>query len=259
MEMEQTVREHGAVPATIAILAGKPKIGLSSDEVKHLAQAGNVEKAGTRDIARVIASGMDGATTVSATSRLASMAGIKVFATGGIGGVHRGAERSRDISSDLWELANTSIIVVSAGAKAILDLPATLEWLETYQVPVYGFRTEEFPAFYSRKSGLRVPALDGAEEAARVFDLHSRISESGMLVAVPVPEEYEIDINDEIKQAVEEASSAGKTGAEVTPWILARVKELTGGESVKTNIALLRNNAAVGAEIAAALSSMRCK
>lgn len=249
-DMEEIVRAGGAVPATVAILGGTPKVGLTEDEIRHLAQASGVAKAGTRDMARIVASGGDGATTVSATARLASLAGVRVFVTGGIGGVHRGAERSWDISSDLWELAHTQIVVVCAGAKAILDLGATLEWLETHQIPVLGYQTDEFPAFYSKRSGLRVPRVDTAREAWRIFSAHRRLGGGGMLVGVPVPGEFELDVCGEIEQAVREAEAAGKVGQEVTPWLLARVKELTAGRSVETNIALLKNNAAVGAEIA---------
>lgn len=254
LEIEGTVREYGATPATIAVLGGEMRVGLSPDEMEHLAQSEGVLKLGTRDLPSAITSKFDGATTVSATAFIASKAGIRVFVTGGIGGVHLGADHTNDVSSDLWELANTSIIVVCAGAKAILDLPATLEWLETHQVPVLGYKTGEFPGFYSRRTGLPVEHVDAPEEVARRFEVQRKLGmRGGMLLAVPAPEESELDLSAQISQAVEEASKAGIRGKELTPWLLARLDELTEGRSVATNIALLRNNARVGASVAEAL------
>lgn len=257
LELERIIREEGAVPATIAVLGGRMRVGLDRQGIERLAGEKNVLKLGTRDLPGVIASGTDGATTVSATAFIAAKAGISVFVTGGIGGVHRGAEKTGDISSDLWELANTSIIVVCAGAKAILDLPATLEWLETHQVPVVGYETEEFPGFYSRKTGLPIERVDDAETVASRFAAQRSLGMGGaMLVAVPIPRESELDVSAEIEQAVDEGSRCGIRGKELTPWLLARLDELTGGASVRANIALLRNNARIGAEIAKALSGI---
>lgn len=253
LAVEELIREAGAAPATIAILDGKIRVGLSPGEIERLAKGEGVLKVGTRDLPGAVASGRDGATTVSATAFIASRVGIRVFVTGGIGGVHHGAVQTFDVSSDLWELANSSIIVVCAGAKAILDLPATLEWLETHQVPVLGYQTDEFAGFYSRSTGLIVDQADDAEEVARRFEAQRSLGmRGGMVVAVPLPAEHELDLTDEIAQAVTEADRRGIKGKELTPWLLARLDELTGGRSVAANIALLKNNAAVGAEIAKA-------
>jgi len=262
-ELETVARDHGAEPRTIAIIAGEIKIGLSDAELRHLAQASDVMKLSRRDIAVAIAQKRDGATTVSATMWLAHRAGIRVFATGGIGGVHRaiGASPTWDISADLLELAQTSVAVVCAGAKAILDLPATLEFLETHGVPVLGYQTDELPAFYSRESGLRVQAsVDSAEEAAQIIKTHWELGfKSGVLIGVPIPSEYELpreEIEPHIERALRDAELRNITGNEVTPFLLERLEELTRGESVKTNIALLKNNVAVAAEIAKALHSV---
>jgi pseudouridine-5'-phosphate glycosidase len=256
LEVEAIIREEGVTPATVAVLGGMIHVGLSPEEIEHLAKADGILKIGTRDIPAAIASGKDGATTVSATAFIAAKAGIRVFVTGGIGGVHRGAERTRDISSDLWELANTGVIVVCAGAKAILDLPATLEWLETHQVPVLGYQTGEFPGFYTRHTGLAVERVDTPEEIARRFRISRELGmRGGMLVAVPIPEEYDLDLSREIEQAVSEAERAGIKGQELTPWLLSRLNELTGGRSVAANTALLKSNALAGAQIARAVSS----
>ena len=254
LAVEEIIRRTGAVPATIAVIGGEIRVGLSCGEIERLANGKDILKLGTRDLPAALASGRDGATTVSATAFIAAKAGIRVFVTGGIGGVHRGAARTLDISSDLWELANTSIIAVCAGAKAILDLPATLEWLETHQVPVVGCRTDEFPGFYSRHTGLPVERVDSPDEIAERFNIQRSLEmRGGMLVAVPVPEEYELDVSVEIEQAVAEADRQGIRGKELTPWLLSRLDELTGGRSVKTNITLLKNNADVGTQIAKAL------
>jgi len=253
LELESIIREAGAVPATIAVLGGRMKVGLTRDEIERLAEREGILKLGTRDLPGAVASGVDGATTVSATAFIAARARISVFVTGGIGGVHLGADRTGDVSSDLWELANTSIIVVCAGAKAILDLPATLEWLETHQVPVVGYRTDEFPGFYSRKTGLRVERVEDAADIAARFSIQRQLGmRGGMLVAVPVPQEFELDLTSEIEQAVREADREGVRGKELTPWLLVRLDELTEGRSVRTNIELLKNNARIGAEIATA-------
>jgi pseudouridine-5'-phosphate glycosidase len=265
-ELEAVARAHGVEPRTIAIIGGEIKIALSDAELQHLAQARDpsarsgqaVLKLARRDIALAIAQKRDGATTISATMWLAHRAGIRVFATGGIGGVHRSPLASRplplDVSADLPELAQTPVAVVCAGAKAILDLPATLEWLETHGVPVLGYQTDEFPAFYSRSSGLRVQArVDSAEDAARVIKTHWDLGfKSGVLVCVPIPREYEIPrevIEPFIARALREAEEQRIVGNAVTPFLLKRLAELTEGASVRANIALLKNNVAVAAEI----------
>lgn len=258
--LEAIARARGVEPRTIAIIGGEIKIGLSDAELQHLAHARDVLKLARRDIARAIAQKRDGATTVSATMFLAHRAGIRVFATGGIGGVHRTGNEllPQDISADLPELARTPVAVVCAGAKAILDLPATLEWLETFGVPVLGWQTDEFPAFYSRASGLRVPArVDSAEDAARILKAHWDLGlTSGVLVCVPIPREDEIPrqvIEPHIERALRAAEEQHVAGGAVTPFVLARLAELTEGASVRANIALLKNNVAVAAEIAKAL------
>jgi len=256
--VEAIIRDAGAIPATIAVLGGKTCVGLSQDEIERLATDKDVLKLNTRDLPAAIASGRDGATTVSATAFIACKAGIKVFVTGGIGGVHRGAERTLDISSDLWELTKSSIIVVCAGVKAILDISATLEWLETHQVPAVGYQTDEFPGFYSRHTGLAVDRVDTPEEIAARFEIQRSLGmPGGMLVAVPVPEQYELNVSDEIARAVEEASAQGIKGKNLTPWLLVQLDKLTGGRSVAANIALIKNNALVGAEIAKACGGIR--
>jgi pseudouridine-5'-phosphate glycosidase len=276
-ELENVAWAHGAEPRTIAVLGGAIKIGLTDAELQYLAQAQGVMKLSTRDIAVAIAQKRDGATTVAATMWLAHRAGIRVFATGGIGGVHRVLKdesgkmkdekihssfilhpSSFDISADLQELAQTPVAVVCAGAKAILDLPATLEYLETHGVPVLGYQTDEFPAFYSRSSGLPVQArVDSAEEVARVIKTHWDLGfKSGVLVAVPIPQDYETPrevIEPFIEQALRDAAEQKIVGSAVTPFLLKRLAELTSGESVKTNVALLKNNVAVAAEITKAL------
>lgn len=254
--MEETIRSAGATPATIAILSGRACIGLGGDDLERLATSAHVAKVSRRDIAICLAQRRDGATTVSATMLLAQRAGIQVFATGGIGGVHRG--HAWDVSADLTELAQTPVAVVCAGAKAILDLPATLEWLETAGVPVLGFGTAEFPAFYSRHSGLPVDSrVDSAAAAAEIVRRHWGLGlTTGVLVAVPVPQEHELPhagVDGAIAQALREADDAGVRGKASTPFLLRRVSELTGGESLKANLALLLNNAGVAAQIACEL------
>jgi pseudouridine-5'-phosphate glycosidase len=254
--MEAIIREHGATPATIAILGGQVKIGLTDDELRYLANAEGVVKVSRRDYPIVAAKKFDGATTVAGTMIAAAWAGIKVFATGGIGGVHRG-DRA-DVSADLPELSRTSVAVVCAGAKSILDLPATLEWLETAGVPVIGFQTDEFPAFYSRSSSLRleVRADTPAEAAAMIRTKWAMGLEGGVLIVNPIPAEAAIpnrEIDTVIARALAEADVQGVKGKAVTPFLLSRVAEMTGGASLKANLALLENNAKVAAEIATVL------
>lgn len=257
--VEQTLRDNGAVPATIAILGGRLKAGLSKEEITYLGKSGRkVAKVSRRDLPVICARGMDGATTVTTTMMIAHMAGISVFATGGIGGVHRGAETTMDISADLEELASTPVMVVCAGAKSILDLGLTLEYLETHGVPVLGYGTKELPAFYTRKSGFEVDyRVDTPAELAAAFraslDLGLR---GGMLVTNPIPEEFAMDhevINRAIDEAVAQANAQGIHGKATTPFLLAKVKELTGGDSLDSNIQLVFNNARLAAQTAAEL------
>ena len=258
--VEQTIRDNGAVPATIAVIGGRLKAGLSREEIEHLGRAGReVAKASRRDLPALIARKADGATTVATTMIIANLAGIKIFATGGIGGVHRGAEVTMDISADLEELAQTPVMVVCAGAKAILDLGLTLEYLETKGVPVIGYGTEELPAFYTRKSGFGVDyRVDTPEELAAMFRAQRELDyRGGMLVTNPIPQQYAMDqetIDRAIEEALAEAKAQGIHGKETTPFLLAKVVELTGGDSLESNIKLVLNNAAVAAETAAALA-----
>ena len=255
--VEQTIRENGAVPATIAIIGGRLKAGLSKDEIEYLGKSGrNVAKTSRRDIAALVARKADGATTVTTTMMIAHMAGISIFATGGIGGVHRGAEVTMDISADLEELGNTPVMVVCAGAKSILDLGLTLEYLETKGVPVIGYGTDELPAFYTRHSGFGVDyRADSPEELAAMFKAQRDLGlKGGMLVTNTIPEEYSMDkavIDAAIDQAIKEASEKGIKGKETTPFLLAKVVELTGGDSLDSNIALVLNNARLAAKTAA--------
>ena len=257
--VEQTIRENGAVPATIAVIGGRLKAGLSPAEIEYLAKTGRaVAKASRRDLPALVARVADGATTVTTTMMIAYMAGIRIFATGGIGGVHRGAETTMDISADLEELAQTPVMVVCAGAKAILDLALTLEYLETKGVPVIGYGTEELPAFYTRRSGLKVDARsDSPEDLAAIFRAQRGMGlKTGMLVTNPIPEEYAMDdavINSAVDQAVRESVEQGVKGKDITPFLLARVVELTGGDSLESNIQLVLNNARLAAKTAAAL------
>jgi pseudouridine-5'-phosphate glycosidase len=254
--LEAVVRDNGATPATIAILGGELHAGLEADQLEQLANAEDVRKVSRRDLPIVTAQKGHGATTVAATMWVAAQAGIKVFATGGIGGVHRG--HPFDVSADLPELAQTPVVVVCAGAKAILDLPLTLEWLETHGVPVLGFGTDTFPAFYSRSSGLPVDArCDTAEDAAQIIRAKFELGlPGGVLIGVPVPEEYAVapeDIEPAIQRALKMAEAENIRGKAISPFLLKHVSELTGGESLKANIALLENNARVAAQIAGAL------
>ena len=259
LKVEQIIRDSGAVPATIAILGGRLKAGLTAEEIEYLGKKGqDVTKASRRDLAVLVSRKADGATTVTTTMMIAHMAGIQVFATGGIGGVHRGAETTMDISADLEELASTPVMVVCAGAKSILDLGLTLEYLETHGVPVLGYGTKELPAFYTRKSGFEVDyRVDTPAELAAAFraslDLGLR---GGMLVTNPIPEEFAMDhevINRAIDEAVAQANAQGIHGKATTPFLLAKVKELTGGDSLDSNIQLVFNNARLAAQTAAEL------
>lgn len=260
LRVEEAVRQAGAVPATICVIRGKLKAGLTADEIEYLGKNGPaVTKASRRDLPVLVARGADGATTVATTMIIAHLAGIQVFATGGIGGVHRGAETTMDISADLEELGRTPVMVICAGAKAILDLGLTLEYLETKGVPVIGYGTEELPAFYTRTSGFRVDyRIDTPEELAAAFRAQQEMGlGGGMLVTNPIPEEYSMDpvrINAAIDQAVADSRRLGIHGKETTPYLLARVKELTGGDSLDANIQLVLNNARLAARTAAALA-----
>lgn len=264
LQVEQIVRDAGAIPATIAIIDGQFKVGLTPKQIEHLGRSGRkIVKASRRDIPYLIANKIDGATTVASTMIAAKMAGIRVFATGGIGGVHRGASTSFDISADLQELAKTNVAVVCAGIKAILDLGLTLEYLETHGVPVLGYQTKELPAFYTRKSGFKVDYQVNTAAALATFlttkwdmDL-----EGGVVIANPIPEDKQLDYNlmtTAISQAIKEANSLGIKGKESTPFLLSKVKELTAGESLVSNIELVYNNARLAAEIAVAMAEQRC-
>lgn len=263
LKVEGVIRENGAVPATIAIIKGRLKAGLSHDEIEYLGRKGrDVTKASRRDLAVLVSRGADGATTVTTTMIIAHMAGIRVFATGGIGGVHRGAETTMDISADLEELAQTPVMVICAGAKSILDLGLTLEYLETKGVPVIGYRTDELPAFYTRTSGHKVDyRIDTPQELAAAFTVQNELGlRGGMLVTNPIPEEYSMPreiIDKAIDEAIAAAAAAGIRGKETTPFLLAKVKELTGGESLDSNIQLVLNNARLAAQTAVALQSGR--
>ncbi|HMM70005.1 MAG TPA: pseudouridine-5'-phosphate glycosidase [Gudongella oleilytica] len=258
LKVEEIIREHGAVPATIGIIGGRLKAGLTSEEIDYMGRAKNIAKVSRRDIPYLIAHKRDGATTVASTMIIASMAGIRVFATGGVGGVHRGAEKTMDISADLEELAMTEVAVVCAGAKSILDLGLTLEYLETKGVPVLGYQTEELPAFYTRKSGFSVDyKADTPEEIADILRTKWDLGlKGGALIANPIPEEYSMDadlITRVIEDAVKEAEALGIKGKDTTPFLLAKIKEITGGESLESNIQLVYNNARLAAKIAVSL------
>ena len=257
LEVEALIRDEGAVPATVAVIGGKLHAGLGADQIEHIGKAGaGMPKLSTRDLAFAMATGSDGATTVASTMQIAARAGIRIFATGGIGGVHRGAGDTFDISADLTELSRTPVAVISAGAKAILDLPLTLEWLETLSVPVAGYGTGEFPAFYSRSSGLPLHIrCDTPKEVAALLAAQWQLGSAGVLIANPIPIEHEIqaaEIAPVIADAVHEAQRRQIVGKAVTPFLLARLAEVTAGRSLASNIALVKNNARVAARIAAA-------
>ena len=262
LRVEQITRDNGAVPATIAILGGRLKAGLTKEEIEYLGKKGqDVIKASRRDLAVLCAKGEDGATTVTTTMMIAAMAGISVFATGGIGGVHRGAETTMDISADLEELARTPVMVVCAGAKSILDLGLTLEYLETKGVPVLGYQTEELPAFYTRSSGFGVDyRMDSPAELAAAFKAQNDMAlGGGMLVTNPIPAEYSMPkdvIDAAIDQAIAECNAQGIKGKETTPFLLARVAEITGGDSLASNIRLVYNNAKLTALTAVEYSKL---
>lgn len=254
MRVERIIREAGAIPATIAILNGQARVGLDAAQLEALAQGETFVKATTRDLPFVMANGLDAATTVAATMFIASLAGVEVFVTGGIGGVHRNAQQTFDVSADLIELAKTSVAVVCAGAKAILDIGLTLEFLETHGVPVIGYRTDEFPAFYVRNSGFKVDyAVQSVAEVARAMRAKWGLGlKGGVVVANPIPEQHEPDagaIEISISEAVKDAKTRRISGKALTPFLLSRVEELTGGESLKANIELVCDNARLGAEL----------
>lgn len=255
LAVEEVIRKNGAVPATIGILGGRIKIGLTKEEIEYMAHAKNVLKVSRRDLPYVISKKLDGATTVAGTMIAAHMAGIKLFVTGGIGGVHRGAGESFDISADLEELKMTDVTVVCAGAKAILDIPATLEYLETSGVPVIAYGTDEIPAFYSRSSGEKANCrMDTPEEIGALISMKEELGlKGGILVTCPIPAEDEIpasEINSVIDEAIKEADAEGIKGKETTPFLLSRVKDLTEGRSLEANIKLVLNNADIGSRIA---------
>lgn len=259
--VEEIVRENGAVPATIAIINGDLKVGLTDEELEYFGKTKGIYKASRRDMPFIVANKFDGATTVATTMIIASMAGIPVFVTGGIGGVHRGAETSFDISADLEELAQTDVAVVCAGVKSILDINLTLEYLETKGVPVLAYQTKDFPAFYTRKSGFEVLySLDHAEMAAKTIKSKWDMGLSGgVVIANPVPEAYEMNhdvITKAIDNALIECDELNIKGKDITPFLLGKIKEVTGGDSLDTNIQLVYNNARVGAQIAVEYSKL---
>ena len=254
LKVEQVIREHGAIPATIGIIDGEPIVGMTPDEIELFGKTKGILKASRRDLPVIYAKKLWAATTVASTMLIAAQAGIEVFVTGGIGGVHRGAEESMDISADLQELAKTNVTVICAGAKAILDLPRTLEYLETMGVPVLGYKTKELPAFYTPHSGLSVDyQIDSPIEAANII-MQKRNNNmiGGILITNPIPEQYAMDsktINNAIDKALKLADETGIKGKDITPFLLKKVVEFTGGESLESNIQLVLNNAALGAEI----------
>ncbi len=254
IELEQLIRDNGGIPATIGIIKGEIIIGMNKNEIEYIATAPSVMKLSTREIPLCVASGLDGATTVSATSYIAEKAHINVFATGGIGGVHRDVISTFDISRDLEELSERDIIIVSSGAKSILDIPKTVEFLETKGVLVVGFQCNEFPSFYSRKSGVRIPSVNSYEEVSRIFKAKKELSIKGaILVANPVPEEEEIPyetMEKWINEALELAKENGVSGKNVTPFLLSKIFELSEGKALSTNIALVKNNARIATLIA---------
>ena len=254
LRVEQVIRDHGAIPATIGIIDGEPIVGMTPEEIEEFGKRKGILKASRRDLPVIYAKKLWAATTVASTMIIADQAGIEVFVTGGIGGVHRGAQETMDISADLQELAKTNVTVICAGAKAILDLPLTLEYLETMGVPVLGFKTSELPAFYTAHSGLKVDyAIDNYQEAGKIIlEKRKNNLNGGILITNPIPKEYAMDskvINDAIEKALRMAEEQGIKGKETTPFLLKNIVELTGGDSLESNIQLVLNNAAVGAEI----------
>ena len=262
LNCEKIIRENGCVPATIGIIDGVGVIGMSEEEIEEFGKRKGIAKVSRRDLPIVVAKKLWGATTVATTMILANMAGIELFVTGGIGGVHRGAQETFDISADLQELANTNVSVICAGAKAILDLPLTLEYLVTFGVPVLGYQTEELPAFYTRTSGLKVDyRMDSAKEIAEVIKTKRELDlKGGVLITNPIPEEFAMDkeeMDKAINEALSDAEKEGIKGKDTTPYLLAKVKDLTKGESLESNIKLVYNNAKVGSLIANELCALR--
>ena len=262
LRVEQVIRDHGAIPATIGIIDGEPIVGMTPEEIEEFGKRKGILKASRRDLPVIYAKKLWAATTVASTMIIANQAGIEVFVTGGIGGVHRGAQETMDISADLQELAKTNVTVICAGAKAILDLPLTLEYLETMGVPVLGFKTNELPAFYTAHSGLKVDyAIDNYQEAGRIIlEKRKNNLNGGILITNPIPEEFAMDskvINDAIEKALKMADEQGIKGKETTPFLLKNIVELTGGDSLESNIQLVLNNAAVGAEISKEVCKQR--
>ncbi len=259
LKVEKIIRDNGAVPATIAIINGKLKVGLSESEIEFLGKEGSkIIKVSRRDLAYIVANKLNGATTVATTMIIAELAGVRVFATGGIGGAHRGAETTMDISADLEELSNTNVAVVCAGAKSILDLGLTLEYLETHGVPVLGYQTKQLPAFYTRESGFELDyRIDTPEEIAKIITTKWELGlEGGVVIANPIPEEYSMDYNlitESIKNAVKEAEKNGIKGKETTPFLLGKIKEITKGASLEANIQLVYNNAKLASKIASSM------
>lgn len=261
LNVERIIRENGCVPATVGIIDGVGVVGMTEDEIEEFGKRKGIEKVSRRDLPVIAAKKLWGATTVATTMILANMAGVEVFVTGGIGGVHRNAQETFDISADLQELAHTNVTVICAGAKAILDLKLTLEYLETFGVPVLGYRTKELPAFYTRKSGLNVDyQIDSPKEAAEIIKAKRDMKlDGGILITNPIPEEYamnEDEMNKAIDEALKEADMLGIKGKETTPFLLAKIKDITNGVSLESNIKLVYNNALVGSMIAKELSKM---
>lgn len=261
INVERIIRENGCVPATVGIIDGVGVVGMTEDEIEEFGKRKGIEKVSRRDLPVIAAKKLWGATTVATTMILANMAGVEVFVTGGIGGVHRNAQETFDISADLQELAHTNVTVICAGAKAILDLKLTLEYLETFGVPVLGYKTKELPAFYTRKSGLNVDyQIDSPKEAAEIIKAKRDMKlDGGILITNPIPEEYamnEDEMNKAIDEALKEADMLGIKGKETTPFLLAKIKDITNGVSLESNIKLVYNNALVGSMIAKELSKM---
>lgn len=261
LNVERIIRENGCVPATVGIIDGVGVVGMTEDEIEEFVKRKGIEKVSRRDLPVIAAKKLWGATTVATTMILANMAGVEVFVTGGIGGVHRNAQETFDISADLQELAHTNVTVICAGAKAILDLKLTLEYLETFGVPVLGYKTKELPAFYTRKSGLNVDyQIDSPKEAAEIIKAKRDMKlDGGILITNPIPEEYamnEDEMNKAIDEALKEADMLGIKGKETTPFLLAKIKDITNGVSLESNIKLVYNNALVGSMIAKELSKM---
>ncbi|MTI47066.1 pseudouridine-5'-phosphate glycosidase [Sporosalibacterium faouarense] len=261
-KVEEIVRENGAIPATIGIIKGKLKVGLTEEELNFMGKSKDILKASRRDLPFIVAKGLNGATTVASTMIISALANIKVFVTGGIGGVHRGAQDTFDISADLQELAHTNVAVVCAGAKSILDIGLTLEYLETHGVPVISYGSEEFPAFYTRKSGFKADyRIDSEIELAKAINAKWDLGlNGGVVIGNPIPEEYQMDydiINNSIEEALEESKKLGISGKETTPFLLSKIKEITKGKSLESNIKLVYNNAVLGAKLAVELTKIK--